>query len=74
MLDASPAPGGWGAPSFRLPPPAGSGGGVDMGVGGDPAGTLLCQEQEVGCVFRFEYLKSGPSQKIGGAFLFSAAH
>lgn len=21
-----------------------------MGVGGDPAGTLLCQEQEVGCV------------------------
>lgn len=38
------------------------------------AGTLLCQEQEVGCVFWFEYLKLGPSQKIGGAFLFSAAH
>lgn len=38
------------------------------------AGTLLCEEQEVGCVFWFEYLKSGPSQKIGGAFLFSAAH
>lgn len=46
-----------------------------MGVDRSPAGTLLCREQEVGRVFWFEYLKLGPSQKMGGChFLFFAAH